>query len=117
MALISNNYENIDLDLISADRDKKFYKSISNELKDNDDEWKNFETEETKVKLILSKIIMDQLLNEIVEILEHVNYSRKNPAKYQNKSIYACEDIPRLSFQNTTENNPFDDKSDNDINI
>ena len=117
MALISNNYENIDLDLISADRDKKFYKSISNELKDNDDEWKNFETEETKVKLILSKIIMDQLLNEIVEILEHVNYSRKNPAKYQNKSIYACEDIPRLSFQNTTENNPVDDKSDNDINI
>ena len=54
---------------------------------------------------------MDQLLNEIVEILEHVNYSRKNPAKYQNKSIYACEDIPRLSFQNTTENN---DDADND---
>ena len=117
MALISNNYENIDLDLISSDRDKKFHKSISNELKESDDEWKNFETEETKVKLSLSRIIMDQLLNEIVEILEHVNYSRKNPAKYQNKSIYACEDIPRLSFQNTTENNPVDDRSDIDINI
>ena len=54
---------------------------------------------------------MDQLLNEVVEILEHVQYSRKDPDKYQGKSIYACEDIPRLSFQNTTDNN--DDFNDN----
>ena len=105
MALIADNYEYIDPDLITNDRDKKFYKSISQELKDNEEEWKIFENEETQIKLILSKFIMDQLLNEVVEILEHVQYSRKDPAKYQSKSIYACEDIPRLSFQNTSENN------------
>ena len=47
---------------------------------------------------------MGQLLNEVVEILEHVQLSRRDPNKYNSKSIYACEDIPRLSFQNTTEN-------------
>ena len=112
MALIADNYDYIEPDLITSDRDKKFFKSISQELKDEEDEWKMFESEETQIKLILSKIIMDQLLNEVVEILEHVQYSRKDPAKYQSKSIYACEDIPRLSFQNTTENNN-DDNNDN----
>jgi len=49
-------------------------------------------------------MIFEQLLNEIVEILEHVQLSRRKPILYQNKSIYACEDIPRLSFQqNNTE--------------
>ncbi len=111
MALIAENYENIDPDLITSDRDKKFYKSITEELKEDDENWKFYENEETQIKLILSKIIMDQLLNEVVEILEHVQYSRKDPDKYQGKSIYACEDIPRLSFQNTTDNN--DDFNDN----
>jgi hypothetical protein len=40
------------------------------------------------------------MLNEVVEILEHVHLSRKKPHLYQNKSIYACEEIPRLSIQN-----------------
>ena len=62
-----------------------------------------YENEETQIKCFLSKVILDQLLNELVEILEHVMYSRREPQRYQNKSIYACEDIPRLSFQNTTE--------------
>ena len=45
-------------------------------------------------------------MNELVEILEHVMYSRRDQTKYQSKSIYACEDIPRLSFQpQTLENN------------
>ena len=44
-------------------------------------------------------MVLEQLLNEIVEILEHVHLSRTKPDLYQNKSIYACEDIPRLSFQ------------------
>ena len=51
--------------------------SITNELKDNEDYYQIFETQETYVKLSLSRIIMDQLLNEIVEILEHVQYSIK----------------------------------------
>ena len=106
MGLIAENYEYLDMDQLNQDRDKKFMESITNELKDNEDYYQIFETQETYVKLSLSRIIMDQLLNEIVEILEHVQYSRKEPDKYQSKSIYACEDIPRLSFQpQTMENN------------
>jgi hypothetical protein len=106
MGLIAENYEYLDMDQLNQDRDKKFMESITKELKDNEDYYQIFETQETYVKLSLSRIIMDQLLNEIVEILEHVQYSRKEPDKYQSKSIYACEDIPRLSFQpQTMENN------------
>ena len=106
MGLIAENYEYLDMEQLNQDRDKKFMESISSELKDNEDYYQIFETQETYVKLSLSRIIMDQLLNEIVEILEHVQYSRKEPDKYQSKSIYACEDIPRLSFQPPTmENN------------
>jgi hypothetical protein len=106
MGLIAENYEYLDMDQLNQDRDKKFMDSIMKELKDDEDYYQIFETQETYVKLSLSRIIMDQLLNEIVEILEHVQYSRKEPDKYQSKSIYACEDIPRLSFQpQTMENN------------
>ena len=106
MGLIAENYEYLDMDQLNQDRDRKFMDSITNELKDGEDYYQIFETQETYVKLSLSRIIMDQLLNEIVEILEHVQYSRKEPDKYQSKSIYACEDIPRLSFQpQTMENN------------
>ena len=42
---------------------------------------------------------MEQLLNEVVEILEHIQLSRKKPILYQNKSIFACEEIPRLTIQ------------------
>ena len=112
MALIAENYDYMDSDQLTNDRDKKFYKSMSKELKEDNEEWNCFDTEETQIKLVLSKVIMDQLLNEVVEILEHVFYSRKEPSKYQSKSIYACEDIPRLFFQNTTENN-YSDLNDN----
>jgi hypothetical protein len=53
-------------------------------------------------------MVLEQLLNEVVEILEHVHLSRKRPNLYQYKSIYACEDIPRLSFQNYNTENDFD---------
>ena len=101
MGKITENYENYDTEQLTNDRDKKFFDSIKQEL---DSEQMEYENEETQIKCFLSKVILDQLLNELVEILEHVMYSRREPARYQNKSIYACEDIPRLSFQNTTEN-------------
>jgi len=44
-------------------------------------------------------MVLEQLLNEVVEIFEHVNLNRRQPKLYQYKSIYGCEDIPRLSFQ------------------
>jgi len=114
MGLIAENYEYLDMDQLNQDRDKKFMDSIMKELKDNEDYYQIFETQETYVKLSLSRIIMDQLLNEIVEILEHVQYSRKEPDKYQSKSIYACEDIPRLSFQPQTMENNYSGNLDGD---
>jgi hypothetical protein len=121
MGLIAENYEYLDMDQLNQDRDKKFMESIAKELKEGEDYYQIFETQETYVKLSLSRIIMDQLLNEIVEILEHVQYSRKEPDKYQSKSIYACEDIPRLSFQpQTMENNysgNFEGEQDGDESI
>ena len=74
-------------------------------MSESDDIWKNFELEETQVKLEISEMVLEQMLNEVVEILEHVQLSRRKPNFYQYKSIYACEDIPRLSFQQyNTEN-------------
>ena len=103
MGLIHENHEYLNREEIANDGEKKFIESIKEELVEEDDQWKVFEKDETQLKLLLSKIVMEQLLSEVVEILEHVQLSRKEPAKYQYKSIYACEDIPRLSFQNTTE--------------
>ena len=41
-----------------------------------------------------------------MEILEHIALSRKKPELYQDKSIFACEEIPKLVFQQTlSENN------------
>ena len=115
MGLIAENYEYLDMEQLNQDRDKKFMESITQELKDNEPCYQIFETQETYVKLSLSRIILDQLLNEIVEILEHVQYSRKEPDKYQSKSIYACEDIPRLSFQPQTMENNYNGNFDGDV--
>ena len=58
--------------------------------------------EETQLKVDNTEQIMEQLYNEVIEILEHIQYSRTKPELYQNKSIYACEEIPKLDFQITT---------------
>ena len=115
MGLIAENYEYLDMEQLNQDRDKKFMDSIKQELKENEPCYQIFETQETYVKLSLSRIILDQLLNEIVEILEHVQYSRKEPDKYQSKSIYACEDIPRLSFQPQTLENNYSNNLEGDV--
>ena len=114
MGLIPENYEYLDMEQLNQDRNKKFMESIKEELKENEPLYQIFETQETYVKLSLSKIILEQLFNEIIEILEHVQYSRKEPEKYQSKSIYACEDIPRLSFQPQTLENNYNGNLDED---
>ena len=103
--------ENIEMELenLNTEREKRLQNCITNEVNfknlqkkvahDVEELWKNFEIEETQVKLELSEMVLEQLLNEVVEIMEHVQLSRKNPALYLYKSIYACEEIPRLSFQ------------------
>ena len=40
-----------------------------------------------------------------MEILEHIALSRKKPELYQDKSIFACEEIPKLVFQQTSSEN------------
>jgi hypothetical protein len=95
IGIISENYDTsmkipIDRNIIE--------KSINKELKE-DETWQNFDEEETIIKLMTEKIIMNQLIKETVEILEHVQFSRKNPEKYCYKSIFSCEKIPLLSFQ------------------
>lgn len=76
---------------------------IEYETKHDDDYWNNYDIEETTIRLDLTECLFDMLLNETVEIIEHVNLSRVAPQEYQYKSIYACDDLPKLSFQQTTE--------------
>lgn len=108
MGLISDNHEYLDIDQLNQDREKKLMNNIIKELTESEELWRNFELEETSVKLELSEMVLEQLLNEVVEILEHVQLSRRRPNLYQYKSIYACEDIPRLSFQQYNTENDFD---------
>ena len=115
IGLISENHEHLNSSQFSKDREKKFNSSINKELKE-DKRWENYDEEETIIKLMATKLIMNQLLNEVVEILEHVQFSRKKPEKYNFKSIFSCENIPLLSFQTDIANkmNKKIEKSDNE---
>ena len=68
-------------------------------MEEEDYLWKNLEMEETQLKIEISDSIIDQLYSEVIEILEHIQLNRKKPELYLNKSIYGCENMPRLSFQ------------------
>lgn len=98
--------ENSDLDddeFLAHERENKMMQVIEYETKHDDDYWNNYDIEETTIRLDLTECLFDMLLNETVEIIEHVNLSRVAPQEYQYKSIYACDDLPKLSFQQTTE--------------
>ena len=99
IGLISENHEHLNSSQFPKDREVKFNKTINKELI-QDERWENYDEEETIIKLMATKLIMNQLLNEVIEILEHVHFSRENPEKYGGKSIFSCENIPLLSFQN-----------------
>ena len=96
---IIENSENINISQFSKERDIKFNENIREELK-REKEFDQLDEQETVVKITIAKMIMNQLLNEVIEILEHIQYSRKQPEKYNNKSIFSCDSIPLLSFQN-----------------
>lgn len=105
--MISENYE-YENEVLINEREKRMLSVISNEINEAEGNWNNYDIEETAIKLELTELVLDQLLNEVVEIMEHVNLSRVKPHLYQDKSIYACEDIPKLSFQQTTETDMMD---------
>ena len=102
VGLISDNYDFIPSEEINSEREKRLVRIIRNELDEGDYLWKNLEMEETQLKVEVTDNIMDQLYNEIIEILEHIQLNRNKSELYNHKSIYACEDMPKLSFQQTT---------------
>ena len=114
IGLITENYDYLNAEQINNERDKRLIDNIKTELDEDEYQWRNLEMEETQLKVEIAELIMDQLYNENIEILEHIQYSRNRPDLYQHKSIYACEEIPKLSFQQTTTENAAKDKEDGD---
>ena len=102
IGLINDNYSYMNQDEINYEREKRLLDTIKNDLNRNESQWKNLEMEETQLKVESTEMILDQLYNEVIEILEHIQFNRVSPELYQYKSIYACEEIPKLSFQQTT---------------
>ena len=102
IGLISDNYDYMSPEQINLEKDRRLLLVIKKEFDDNEYQWNNLELEETQLKVEATESILDQLYNEIIEILEHIQFNRKRPELYQYKSIYACEEIPKLSFQQTT---------------
>ena len=114
MEYINNPIFLIKDSVINAD-EKKIIKCFKKDLEENECQWEDMEIVETQSKLEVTELILDQLYNEVIEILEHVQLSRKRSDLYQEKSIYACEDIPKLSFQQTTENELIQDGEGKDL--
>ena len=118
--LICENYENLPGEIISSEREKRLINTIKIELEEGDYLWRNLEMEETQIKVEVSDCIIEQLYNEVIEILEHIQLSRMRGELYHYCSIYACDEMPKLGFQQTTttENADNDENNnDNDNNI
>lgn len=116
VGLIGREDDSTPSELINLERERRLKKIIRNELEEGDYLWKNLEMEETQLKVELSDCIMEQLYNEIIEILEHIQLNRNKAELYHYKSIYACEEMPKLSFQQTTTENIDQDDNDDIIN-
>lgn len=101
IGMITENFDYMNIDQINMERERKLIEMIKYELKENENLWNNLEMEETQLKVELTELILEQLYNEVIEILEHIECSRKKPDLYQHKSIFACEEIPKLTFQVT----------------
>ena len=120
VGLICENYEYMSPDQINMEREKRLMDNIKSELEESDYLWRNLEMEETQIKMETSDVIMEYLFNEIIEILEHVQFNRKRPDLYNYKSIYACEQMPKLNFQimmiNNNENKEENNEKNSEVN-
>ena len=101
LGLINTNFEYLTQEQLNLEKEKRLINTLKEELIENEEHWENLEVEETQLKLEITEIINEQLYNEVMEILEHITLSRKKPELYQYKSIFSCEDIPKLVFQQT----------------
>ena len=117
LGLISDKYSIINRGKINDENEKKMNNIMREEIVEIDKNWENMEIEETRAKLEAADYIFEMILRENIEILEHVEYSRKRPDLYQYMSIYACPSMPKLEFQKTENNNYYDDSEDDLINI
>ena len=111
IGLIPENYDYMSLEHLISDREKKFIQNIHNDLLENEEKDNNLDLIFTAFLMNISKIIMDQLLEEVIQILNLVEQSRKDPSKFESKSIYAYdnEDIPiyNISGKNDDEDDNF----------
>ena len=106
MEYINNPIFLIKDSVINVD-ENKIVKYFKKDLEENECQWEDLEIVETQSKLEVTELIIDQLYNEIIEILEHVQLSRKRGDLYQQKSIFTCKDIPKLNFQLASKENEF----------
>ena len=113
IGLLVENYDYMNVEQINIERGKRLSMVIKKEFEESENQWTNLEMEETQVKLEVTEKILDQFISEILEILEHIQFSRERPDLYQGKSIYGCENIPKLSFQLT--NSDVNKSEDNDL--
>ena len=116
VGLITENYDYLNAEQINDKREKKLIDNIKSELDEDEYQWRNLEMEETQIKVEVSDTITEQLYNEVIEILEHIQLSRTRGELYQYKSIYVCDEMPKLGFQQTTTTENADN-DDNDNNI
>ena len=96
IGLIPENYDYMSLEHLISDREKKFIQNIKNDLDENSEEDNNLDLIFTTFLINISKLIMDQLLEEVIHTLNLVEQSRKNPSKFGAKSIYSYdnEEVP-----------------------
>ena len=98
IGLIPENYDYMSLEHLISDREKKFIKNIRQNLLENEEkEEYDLDLVFTSLLMNISKLIMQQIIEEVIQILNLVEQSRKYPSKFESKSIYAYDnedDIP-----------------------
>ena len=67
----------VDQDSLHAEREKRMMKSIAKDLIEFDDLWKVTELEETQIKLEVSAVVFDFLIEETVDELKKIKRKRE----------------------------------------
>ena len=116
IGILSENYDNLNADQINEERKKRLIKLVKTDLEESDNLSENLELIETKLKIKVADIILDRVIYETVEILEHIKYKIERPDLYQYKSIYACTKLPQLKkLQRNNNDNKIIEKNEEDI--
>ena len=100
IGLIPENYDYMSLENLISDREKKFNKNIHDDLIENEEKDNNIDLAICASLMNISKVIMQQLIEEVIQILNLIEQSRKDPSKFAAKSIYSYdfEDVPIFSL-------------------